>query len=79
LRYRHPVRRWVVLYLAIYYSLVAWAYVTLRRSEVLERVPGSLTVLAFGVAILFGILLALVFRPSRRPGDPENHPPDVRS
>jgi hypothetical protein len=59
------VRLLLIIYLTVYYLLVAAAVVTLWRTGLIDHLPRGRTYLAIAVAIALGVLLALTSRGAR--------------
>jgi hypothetical protein len=56
------VRRFLTIYLVLYYLLIALAVATLWRSGLIDQLPRGWTVSSIACAVLLGILLALLSR-----------------
>ena len=61
------MRRVLIVYLVVYYAVVAGAVVTLSRSGITTELPRRWTYPAIAIAVALGILLWATSRPTRRP------------
>ena len=59
------MRLLLIIYLSVYYLLVAAAVVTLWRSGLIDHLPRGRTYVAIAIAIALGVVLALTSRGAR--------------